>query len=59
MGIQAKNIPEKICDKRKTQWNGITVNNNLHDCNFLHMIRFFFYLKNFASSTWGMKIIFT
>lgn len=21
MGIQTKNIPEKICDDRKTQWN--------------------------------------
>ena len=27
MGIQARSIPEKICDKRKTWLNGIIVNN--------------------------------
>ena len=27
MRIQAKNIPEKDCDQRKTQWNGIIANN--------------------------------
>ena len=27
MGIQSKNVPEKICDKRKIRWNGIITNN--------------------------------
>ena len=26
MEIQPKNIPEKVCDKRKTRWNGIMAN---------------------------------
>ena len=29
MGIQPNNIPEKIGNKRKTQWNGIIANNKL------------------------------
>ena len=24
---EAKNVPEKICDKRKIRWNGIITNN--------------------------------
>ena len=44
MGIQAKNIPEKICDKRKTWWNRIIANNNLYNWNFFRTIRLF--LKN-------------
>ena len=27
IGIQAKNIPQKNCDERKTWWNGIIANN--------------------------------
>ena len=27
IGVQAKNVPEKICDERKKQWNGVIANN--------------------------------